>query len=156
MPKLKLCCLSPPDGRSLLLSPCLVDQSEPRYLDRNALESRVREMEEENLQLRQQLSQSPGAAAPAQEGNYGNQQWVASADTGPEDGENTAEEGSNHTECVRQPVVERCEVSTAERFYHLQWRNGLRQRTAVASFSLLQFHAKARRFEGGGGGLAGG
>ncbi|KAJ8272340.1 hypothetical protein COCON_G00111990 [Conger conger] len=98
------------NGRSLLLSPCLVDQSEPRYLDRYVLESRVREMEEENLQLRQQLSQSPGAAAPAQEGNYGNQQWVASADTGPEDGENTAEEGSNHTECVRQPVVERCEL----------------------------------------------
>ncbi|KAG5848909.1 xylosyl- and glucuronyltransferase LARGE2s [Anguilla rostrata] len=98
------------NGRSLLLSPCLVDQSEPRYLDRYVLESRVREMEEENLQLRQQLSQSPGAAAPAQEGNYGNQQWAASADTGPEDGENTAEEGSNHTECVRQPVVERCEL----------------------------------------------
>ncbi|KAJ8340527.1 hypothetical protein SKAU_G00351600 [Synaphobranchus kaupii] len=96
------------NGRSLLLSPCLGDQSEPRY--RYVLESRVREMEEENLQLRQQLSQSPGAVAPAQEGNYGNQQWVASADTGPEDGENTAEEGSNHTECVRQPVVERCEL----------------------------------------------
>ncbi|KAJ8247698.1 hypothetical protein GJAV_G00249290 [Gymnothorax javanicus] len=100
------------NGRSLLLSPCLVDQSEPRYLDRYVLESRVREVEEENLMLRQQLSQSPAAAAagPAQEGNYGNQQWVASADTGPEDGENTAEEGSNHTECVRQPVVERCEL----------------------------------------------
>ncbi|XP_036399760.1 LARGE xylosyl- and glucuronyltransferase 2 [Megalops cyprinoides] len=98
------------NGRSLLLSPCLADQSEPRYLDRYVLESRVREMEEENQQLRQQLSQSPGAAPLAQEGNYGNQQWVASADTGAEDGENTAEEGGNHTECVRQPMVERCEL----------------------------------------------
>ncbi|KAJ8413107.1 hypothetical protein AAFF_G00106890 [Aldrovandia affinis] len=98
------------NGRSLLLSPCLVDQSEPRYLDRYVLESRVREVEEENMQLRRQLSQSPGAPAPAQEGNYGNQQWAASADTGPEDGENTAEEAANHTECVRQPVVERCEL----------------------------------------------
>uniref|UniRef100_A0A8C9T091 LARGE xylosyl- and glucuronyltransferase 2 n=1 Tax=Scleropages formosus TaxID=113540 RepID=A0A8C9T091_SCLFO len=101
-------------GRSLLLSPCPLDQSEPRYLERDLLESRVREMEEENQQLRLQLSQSQVAAVQGQDGSYGNAQWVASADTGPEDGENTAEERStqkgNHTTCARRPMVEKCEL----------------------------------------------
>ena len=74
------------------------------------LESRVREVEAENRQIRLRLSQSLGTAAQPQEGNYGNQQWGASADTGPEDVENTAEEKNNHTECPRAPSVQKCEV----------------------------------------------
>ncbi|XP_048828559.1 xylosyl- and glucuronyltransferase LARGE2s isoform X1 [Brienomyrus brachyistius] len=96
-------------GRSLLLSPCLVDQSELGYLERDVLMSRMRKVEEENQQLRAQLRQSQGMAH-VQEGNYGNQQWVVSADTGTEDGENTAEERVNGTDCERRPMVEKCEV----------------------------------------------
>ncbi|MGH0159735.1 UNVERIFIED_CONTAM: hypothetical protein FKN15_037675 [Acipenser sinensis] len=94
------------NSRSLLLSPCLDEQSE-RYLEHNVLNARVREVEEENRQLRLQISQSQGSN---QDGNYGNQQWAASADTGADDGENTAEERGNHTDCVKQPVVEKCEL----------------------------------------------
>uniref|UniRef100_A0A4W4G989 LARGE xylosyl- and glucuronyltransferase 2 n=2 Tax=Electrophorus electricus TaxID=8005 RepID=A0A4W4G989_ELEEL len=98
------------NGRSLLLSPCLVESTEARLLEREVLESRVRQVEEENRQIRLQLSQSQGLAAQPGEGNYGNQQWVASADTGPEDVENTAEERANHSECARSPTAEKCEL----------------------------------------------
>ncbi|XP_074522586.1 xylosyl- and glucuronyltransferase LARGE2s [Halichoeres trimaculatus] len=98
------------NGRSLLLAPCLADTPEARVLERAVLESRVREVEEENRQIRLQLSQSQGTAAQLPDGNYGNQQWGASADTGPEDGDNTAEEKNNHTECPRSPTVQKCEL----------------------------------------------
>uniref|UniRef100_A0A3B5A6B0 Glycosyltransferase-like protein LARGE2 n=1 Tax=Stegastes partitus TaxID=144197 RepID=A0A3B5A6B0_9TELE len=113
---LPACCLSsdppsrPPDGRSLLLTPCLADTPAAQVLERAVLESRVREVEEENRQIRLQLSQSQGTAAQPPDGNYGNQQWGASADTGPEDGDNTAEEKNNHTECPRSPTVQKCEL----------------------------------------------
>lgn len=103
----------PTDGRSLFLTPCLADTPAARVLERAVLESRVREVEEENRQIRLQLSQSQGTAVQLQDGNYGNQQWGASADTGPEDGDNTAEEKSNHTECPRSPAVQKCEVGAA-------------------------------------------
>lgn len=93
------------------MTPCLADTPAAQVLERAVLESRVREVEEENRQIRLQLSQSQDAIAQAQDGNYGNQQWVASADTGPEDGDNTAEEKSNRSECSRSPVVQKCEVS---------------------------------------------
>uniref|UniRef100_A0A8C7UL85 LARGE xylosyl- and glucuronyltransferase 2 n=1 Tax=Oncorhynchus mykiss TaxID=8022 RepID=A0A8C7UL85_ONCMY len=68
-------------------------------------------MEEENRQIRLQLSQLQGTAGqPADGGNYGNAAWGASADTGPEDVENTAEERANHTECPRSPTVLKCEL----------------------------------------------
>uniref|UniRef100_UPI003AAF7854 xylosyl- and glucuronyltransferase LARGE2s n=3 Tax=Centroberyx TaxID=88664 RepID=UPI003AAF7854 len=98
------------NGRSLLLAPCLADTPAARVLERAVLESRVREVEEENRQIRLQLSQSQGTAAQPPDGNYGNQQWGASADTGPEDVENTAEEKNNHTECPRSPTVQKCEL----------------------------------------------
>ncbi|KAG7215239.1 hypothetical protein INR49_022671 [Caranx melampygus] len=100
------------NGRSLLLAPCLADTPAAQVLERAVLESRVREVEEENRQIRLQLSHSQqGTAAQQPEGNYGNQQWGASADTGPEDGDNTAEEkNNNHTECPRSPTVQKCEL----------------------------------------------
>lgn len=98
------------DGRSLLLPPCLAFTPSSQILDRSVLESRVREVEEENRQIRLQLSQSQGTATQLPDGNYGNQQWGASADTGPEDGDNTAEDRSNHTECPRSPAIHKCEL----------------------------------------------
>uniref|UniRef100_A0A8C9SXN7 LARGE xylosyl- and glucuronyltransferase 2 n=1 Tax=Scleropages formosus TaxID=113540 RepID=A0A8C9SXN7_SCLFO len=50
------------NGRSLLVSPCLSDQQELRLTERDATELRVQEVEEENRQLRLQLSQSQAAA----------------------------------------------------------------------------------------------
>uniref|UniRef100_A0A667XD50 LARGE xylosyl- and glucuronyltransferase 2 n=1 Tax=Myripristis murdjan TaxID=586833 RepID=A0A667XD50_9TELE len=94
-------------GRSLLLAPCLADTPAAHVLERTVLESRVREVEEENRQIRLQLSQTQGTAAQPPDGN---QQWGASADTGPEDVENTAEEKNNHTECPRSPTVQKCEL----------------------------------------------
>lgn len=99
------------DGRALLLPPCLGYTPAPQLLDRAVLESRVREVEEENRQIRLQLSQSQGTAQ-LPDGNYGNQQWGASADTGPDDGDNTAEEKNNHTDCPRAPPVQKCEVKS--------------------------------------------
>ncbi|KAM6950518.1 xylosyl- and glucuronyltransferase LARGE2s isoform 2-T2 [Lycodopsis pacificus] len=106
------------NGRSLLLAPCLADTPAAQVLERAVLESRVREVEEENRRIRLQLSRSQGGTAGQQQqqqpvppdGNYGNQQWGASADTGPEDGDNTAEEKNNHTECPRSPTVQKCEL----------------------------------------------
>uniref|UniRef100_A0A665WNE8 LARGE xylosyl- and glucuronyltransferase 2 n=1 Tax=Echeneis naucrates TaxID=173247 RepID=A0A665WNE8_ECHNA len=72
----------PPDGRSLLLAPCLADTPAAQVLERAVLESRVREVEEENRQIRLQLSQS--------------QQGV--------------EDKNNHTECPRSPTVQKCEL----------------------------------------------
>uniref|UniRef100_A0A3B4A732 LARGE xylosyl- and glucuronyltransferase 2 n=1 Tax=Periophthalmus magnuspinnatus TaxID=409849 RepID=A0A3B4A732_9GOBI len=79
----------------------------PQLLDRSVLESRVREVEEENRQIRLQLSQSQASAQLPPDGA---QQWGASADTGPEDGENTAEERGNNTDCPRAPPVSKCEL----------------------------------------------
>lgn len=113
------------DGRSLLLAPCLLESSEARFLEREVLASRVRQVEEENRQIRLQLSQSQGQT----EGNYGNQQWVASADTGAEDVENTAEERANHSECVRSPTAEKCEVRGLAPLVKLFWSFNQRDTT---------------------------
>ncbi|KAK7912699.1 hypothetical protein WMY93_012910 [Mugilogobius chulae] len=94
-------------GRALLLPPCLSLSPAPQLLDRAVLESRVREVEEENRQIRLQLSQSQASAQLPQDGP---QQWGASADTGPEDGDNTAEDRGNNTDCPRAPPVGKCEL----------------------------------------------
>ncbi|XP_056269682.1 xylosyl- and glucuronyltransferase LARGE2s-like [Pseudoliparis swirei] len=83
-------------GRSLLLAPCPAGGPEQA-----ALESRVLEAEEENRRIRLQLGR-------LQAGNYGNQQWGASADTGPDDGD-TAED-RNHTDCPRSAPGVKCEL----------------------------------------------
>ncbi|XP_073204229.1 xylosyl- and glucuronyltransferase LARGE2 isoform X8 [Lepidochelys kempii] len=88
-------------GRSLLLSPCLGDQD----LEREALASQVRKVEEENLQLRLQLSQSR-AQAGAVEGSDGSQQWAASF----EDGDAPGDDRSNRTGCPKQQMVQKCEL----------------------------------------------
>lgn len=90
------------NSKLLLLSPCFGDQSD-RYMDRNTLEARIKEVEDENRQLRKQLSQSQNRL---QDGNNENQQWAASA----EEGEFAIEERGNRTECVKRPVVEKCEL----------------------------------------------
>ncbi|XP_069714242.1 xylosyl- and glucuronyltransferase LARGE2 [Phaenicophaeus curvirostris] len=86
-------------GRFLLLPPCLGEQPS-RDLEQEALASRVRRVEEENQQLRLQLSQVQA------EGSDGSPQWGASA----EDGDPAAGERSNRTACPKQRMVHKCEL----------------------------------------------
>ncbi|NXL60190.1 LARG2 glucuronyltransferase, partial [Chordeiles acutipennis] len=84
-------------GRFLLLPPCLGEQPS-RDMEREALASRVRRVEEENQQLRLQLGQV--------EGSDGSPQWGTSA----EDGDPPRGEGSNRTACPKQRMVHKCEL----------------------------------------------
>ncbi|XP_065696013.1 xylosyl- and glucuronyltransferase LARGE2 [Patagioenas fasciata] len=86
-------------GRFLLLPPCLGEQPS-RDMEREALASRVRRVEEENQQLRLQLSQVQG------EGSDGSPQWGTSA----EDGDTAAGERRNGTACLKQQTVHKCEL----------------------------------------------
>ncbi|KAG8125991.1 hypothetical protein E2320_021286 [Naja naja] len=88
------------DGCSLMLPPCFGEQSS-QYLDREALASQVRKMEEENQLLKLQLSHSQ-----AQEETLGrmdfNQQGLQFI---------KEQEGrSNYTGCPKQRTVQKCEL----------------------------------------------
>lgn len=87
------------DGRFLLLPPCLGEQPS-RDVEREALASRVRRVEEENQQLRLQLGQAQA------EGSDGSPQWGVSA----EDGDPPGGKKSNRTACPKQRTVHKCEV----------------------------------------------
>lgn len=86
-------------GRFLLLPPCLGEQPS-RDVEREALASRVRRVEEENQQLRLQLGQAQA------EGSDGSPQWGASA----EDRDRPGGNRSNHTACPKQRTVHKCEL----------------------------------------------
>lgn len=86
-------------GRFLLLPPCLSEQPS-RDVEREALASRVRRVEEENQQLRLQLSQAQA------EGSDGSPQWGVSA----EDGDAPGADRSNRTACRKQRTVHKCEL----------------------------------------------
>ncbi|XP_059578767.1 xylosyl- and glucuronyltransferase LARGE2 isoform X2 [Alligator mississippiensis] len=91
-------------GRSLLLSPCFGEQPS-RDVEREALVSQVHRVEEENQQLRLQLSQSL-VQVGATEGGDGSQPWAASV----ENREAAGEEKSNRTDCTKQRTVQKCEL----------------------------------------------
>ncbi|XP_074680201.1 xylosyl- and glucuronyltransferase LARGE2 [Strix aluco] len=86
-------------GRFLLLPACLGEQPS-RDMEREALASRVRRVEEENQQLRMQLGQAQA------EGSDGSPQWGTSA----EDGDPPGHERSNRTACPKQRTVHKCEL----------------------------------------------
>lgn len=95
-------------------SPALVD----RLGERQALELRVRAVEEENQALRRELSlshRSPAAAARIpHSGHHGNQSRTHSEEgTGDNEGQKAAAAAAaagNSSDCVQQPVVDKCEV----------------------------------------------
>ncbi|NXJ13664.1 LARG2 glucuronyltransferase, partial [Odontophorus gujanensis] len=86
-------------GRFLLLPPCLGEQPS-RAVEREALASQVRRVEEENQQLRIQLGQVQA------EGSDGSPQGGASAEDGPPIGG----ERNNRTACPKQRMVHKCEL----------------------------------------------
>ncbi|XP_054256316.1 xylosyl- and glucuronyltransferase LARGE2 [Indicator indicator] len=86
-------------GRFLLLPPCLGEQPS-RDAEREALASRVRRVEEENLQLRRQLGRAQA------EGSDSSPQWGTSA----RDGDPARSQRRNRTACLKQRVVHKCEL----------------------------------------------
>ncbi len=110
----QLLAVLPSTVKPLPLSPLEAQSSLPvsGAGERQALELRVREVEEENRALRQELSRplkSPSARLP--NGSHrGNQSRTHSEEgTGDSEGQRAAAAGNN-TDCVQQPAVDKCEV----------------------------------------------
>lgn len=100
------------------LSPLESQPHSPRYTassqrERESLEVRVREMEEENRALRRQLSLAQGRAPGHRRGNHSK---TYSMEEGTGDSENLRAGivAGNSSECGQQPVVEKCEVEYLE------------------------------------------
>lgn len=102
--------------RHLPLSP-LEPQSSPLIGgggERQALELRVREVEEENRALRRELSQPPRSPSrPQQTGHHGNNGTIpnSSEDATKHNEAQRGGVGANGSDCVQQPAVDKCEVS---------------------------------------------
>lgn len=104
----------PPDGKPVSLSPLESQPHSPRYTassqrERESLEVRVREVEEENRALRRQLSLAQGRAPAPRRGNHSK---TYSMEEGTGDSENLRAGivAGNSSECGQQPAVEKCEV----------------------------------------------
>uniref|UniRef100_A0AAY4AZP1 LARGE xylosyl- and glucuronyltransferase 1 n=1 Tax=Denticeps clupeoides TaxID=299321 RepID=A0AAY4AZP1_9TELE len=100
--------------RPLPLSP-LDPQSSPLVGgagERKALELRVREVEEENRALRRELSQPPRSPSrPHNTYNHGNHsQTYTNPDTTKHSEAQRSVAGGNNSDCVQQPVVDKCET----------------------------------------------
>uniref|UniRef100_A0A7N5KRE1 LARGE xylosyl- and glucuronyltransferase 1 n=1 Tax=Ailuropoda melanoleuca TaxID=9646 RepID=A0A7N5KRE1_AILME len=102
------------DGKPVSLSPLESQPHSPRYAaagqrERESLEVRVREVEEENRALRRQLSLAQGRG-PAH--RHGNHSKTYSMEEGTGDSENLRAGivAGNSSECGQQPVVEKCET----------------------------------------------
>lgn len=105
------------DEKPVSLSPLESQPHSPRYTvssqrERESLEVRVREVEEENRVLRKQLSlvQSRGPAH-----HRGNHSKTYSMEEGTGDSESLRAGivAGNSSECGQRPAVEKCEVNTA-------------------------------------------
>nr|XP_045370549.1 LARGE xylosyl- and glucuronyltransferase 1 [Camelus bactrianus] len=102
------------DGKPVSLSPLESQAHSPRYTassqrERESLEVRVREVEEENRALRRQLSLAQGRAPAPRRGNHSK---TSSLEEGTGDSENLRAGivAGNSSECGQQPVVEKCET----------------------------------------------
>ncbi|KAG8514031.1 LARGE xylosyl- and glucuronyltransferase 1 [Galemys pyrenaicus] len=103
------------DGKPVSLSPLESQPHSPRYAassqrERESLEVRVREVEEENRALRRQLSLAQGRGPTQRRGNHSK---TYSMEEGTGDSENLRAGivAGNSSECGQQPVVEKCETS---------------------------------------------
>ncbi|KAM9845588.1 xylosyl- and glucuronyltransferase LARGE1 isoform 2-T2 [Aulostomus maculatus] len=101
--------------KPLPLSPLETQSSTPvgGAGERQALELRVRAVEEENRALRRELSRpprSPSSRLP-NGGHRGNQSRAHSEEgTGDNEGQKAAAAVGNSSDCVQQPVVDKCET----------------------------------------------
>lgn len=99
------------------LSPLESQAHSPRYTassqrERESLEVRVREVEEENRALRRQLSLAQGQSPAHRRGNHSK---TYSMEEGTGDSENLRAGivAGNSSECGQQPAVEKCEVRSS-------------------------------------------
>ncbi|XP_029387735.1 LARGE xylosyl- and glucuronyltransferase 1 isoform X2 [Mus pahari] len=102
------------DGKPVSLSPLESQAHSPRYTassqrERESLEVRVREVEEENRALRRQLSLAQGQSPAHHRGNHSK---TYSMEEGTGDSENLRAGivAGNSSECGQQPAVEKCET----------------------------------------------
>ncbi|XP_028750603.1 xylosyl- and glucuronyltransferase LARGE1 isoform X1 [Peromyscus maniculatus bairdii] len=102
------------DGKPVSLSPLESQAHSPRYTassqrERESLEVRVREVEEENRSLRRQLSLAQGQGPAHRRGNHSK---TYSMEEGTGDSENLRAGivAGNSSECGQQPAVEKCET----------------------------------------------
>ncbi|XP_052584901.1 xylosyl- and glucuronyltransferase LARGE1 isoform X2 [Peromyscus californicus insignis] len=102
------------DGKPVSLSPLESQAHSPRYTassqrERENLEVRVREVEEENRSLRRQLSLAQGQGPAHRRGNHSK---TYSMEEGTGDSENLRAGivAGNSSECGQQPAVEKCET----------------------------------------------
>ncbi|XP_019302264.2 xylosyl- and glucuronyltransferase LARGE1 isoform X1 [Panthera pardus] len=102
------------DGKPVSLSPLESQPHSPRYAaagqrERESLEVRVREVEEENRALRRQLSLAQGRAPAHRRSNH-NKTYSMEEGTGDSENLRAGIVAGNSSECGQQPVVEKCET----------------------------------------------
>lgn len=98
------------------LSPLESQPHSPRYAaagprERESLEVRVREVEEENRALRRQLSLAQGRVPGPRRGNH-SRTYSMEEGTGDSESLRAGIVAGNSSECGQQPVVEKCEVKS--------------------------------------------
>ena len=106
----------PTDGKPVSLSPLEAQPHSPRYTassqrERESLEVRVREVEEENRALRRQLSLAQGRSPSHRRGNH-SKTYSMEEGTGDSENLHAGIVAGNSSECGQQPVVEKCEVKS--------------------------------------------
>lgn len=101
------------DGKPVSLSPLESQPHSPRYAassQRESLEIRVREVEEENRVLRKQLSLAQGRGPAHRRGNH-SRTYSMEEGTGDSESLRAGIVAGNSSECGQQPAVEKCEVN---------------------------------------------
>ncbi|KAM4672557.1 xylosyl- and glucuronyltransferase LARGE1 isoform 2-T2 [Amazona ochrocephala] len=102
------------DGKPVSLSPLESQPHSPRYTvssqrERESLEVRMREVEEENRVLRQQLSLAQGRSPSHHRGNH-SKTYSMEEGTGDSESLRAGIVAGNSSECGQQPAVEKCET----------------------------------------------
>ncbi|XP_050825970.1 xylosyl- and glucuronyltransferase LARGE1 isoform X2 [Serinus canaria] len=102
------------DGKPVSLSPLESQPHSPRYAvssqrERESLEVRMREVEEENRVLRKQLSLAQGRGPVHHRGNH-SKTYSMEEGTGDSESLRAGIVAGNSSECGQQPVVEKCET----------------------------------------------
>ncbi|KAM6321592.1 xylosyl- and glucuronyltransferase LARGE1 isoform 3-T3 [Aegotheles albertisi] len=102
------------DGKPVSLSPLESQPHSPRYTassqrDRESLEVRMREVEEENRVLRKQLSLAQSRSPSHHHGNH-SKTYSMEEGTGDSESLRAGIVAGNSSECGQQPAVEKCET----------------------------------------------
>uniref|UniRef100_A0ACB8FNK4 LARGE xylosyl- and glucuronyltransferase 1 n=1 Tax=Sphaerodactylus townsendi TaxID=933632 RepID=A0ACB8FNK4_9SAUR len=113
------------DGKPVSLSPVESQPHSPRYTatsqrERESLEVRMREVEEENRALRKQLSLVQSRSLSHRRGNH-SKTYSMEEGTGDSESLRAGIVAGNSSECGQQPAVEKCEVDVHVIVTHSHW-----------------------------------